>query len=394
MGYETGKRNQKIIFYLVFWILMGMATLVKGPVALIELLIIIVYILIRREKGKIGGKLLAATFSAFVITVLPWVIMLIMHKDFGQYQDILEKTNIMSREGAFYYYVPAFIGQFFPLSMFMILSLPFIWRWRDRIRQHPAIIFCLSWVAVYTLIIHLTTIKHYRYVLPMLIPLSVIAGWSTDRIYSKVMTNLGSHKYWKVIGGILAGFVCIGPSAWIWINKGWMWSSFFLSIVGILSVYFVWKKTNDAVIFICILCSVWFLLGDLNRTSYGEERSEKLIVYNILKSHNIKADELLFYRTDKGLKRALFFYYNRNIREKDGLFEIEDGIRAVVTSSEGLDQVVGAYNSTGREVLQKNYKFNNGKINYIILPLHKEEGSLSSTLQAGCEILPLQSFPL
>jgi len=375
MGYETCKRNKKIIFYLLFWVVLGLTFLEKGPVAFIILLIIAIYLLVKGRKPQVGWSSLGITLPAFVLTVLPWIILLVMHKDFESYLTLLKNIKIMTRSEGLFYYPLNFIQGFYPVAIFMIICLSFIWRWRDELNKHPRIIFCLVWIAVYTLLINLTAVKSIRYLLPVAMPFSIIAGWGMERIFNRGILNHNMLKQWKVMWVVLVAGVCVGPALWIFFHKGWMWNSFFLVIIGMCSAVFVWKRLNDAVVFICILCALWFLSKDLSRTMLNTERSENQRVYTKLQEHNIRPDELMLYKTDTGLKRALYFYYNSPVSQINDLTEIGGQVRAIVTSSEGHDEMIKFYGPSVDDIALRNHRGKGKKINHIIFPRYKGEAS-------------------
>ncbi len=387
VGHEAVERKQKIMFYLMFWIFMGMAALVKGPVVLIEFVIIALYLFMSRKKRKAGGWLIAATFPAFLATVLPWMVSLFFHKDYDLFLEIFKQTRILTREGGFFYYVSAFIGHMFPMSVFVLIALPLMWRWKEKIRENSGLIFCLIWVAVYAVVAQLTYVKHFRYLLPMAVPLAIIAGWGADQIRNTIIKGQYDRKYWKVIGAILAGFVCIGPSIWIWISRGWMWTAFILSATGILFVVITWRKTRDAVIMICILYSLWLLAGDINRTSFNTERSGNQAIYTTLRELEIKAGDLVLYGTDSGLKRALYFYYRSPVRQYDSISKIDENVMAIVTTPQEQDHVEKVYRSGGRNIAKERHENGKGDTYYLLFKLRNDESMLHGTVQTSLHFL-------
>jgi 4-amino-4-deoxy-L-arabinose transferase-like glycosyltransferase len=371
-GYESGIHKHKILFYLLFWIFMGMAFLEKGPVAFIPLLIVFIYHLIQRDRERLGFRILSATSPALALTILPWIIVLIMHKDFYEYIYLLKTSTIITRRAGFFYYIPALLLNFFPGSIFMAISLPFLWRWKDVFRGRPVLVFCLTWVAVYFVIIHLTVAKNLRYLMPILLPLSVITAWGTERMFSTGILSHRLWKRWKILVGTLAGLVCLAPIVWILLNREFMWSSLVLFIVSVFSMLFVWKRSKDVVVFTCIVCVLSFLFVDLLRTTFNSEVSDDLRLYTVLKDHNIQADEVLLYKTNPDLKRTFSFYYNRLLRQKDGLLEGEDRVKAVVTSPIAVAEVLKVYGTDRQTLMIKNHREEDKRNYYVVFPLlHK-----------------------
>ena len=353
MGYESVKRKSAIIFYLLFWLFMGMAFLVKGPVAFIPLFIVLIYVLIRRDLERLRFSLFASTALALIVTIIPWVILLYSHTDFDKYLGLLKTSTIMTRKEVFYYYLPSFMINFFPGSVFMVITLLLLRRWKDAVKERPWLIFCLIWFAVYFVVLHLTVAKTFRYLLPVFPPVSVIAAWGMERIFGTGVLSRNPGKYWKVLASISAVLICLTPAAWILLHGGRIASALVLAIAGIFSLFFAWRRSKDAVVFVCMLCMLGLLGIDIIRTTYNPQVSHNLRLYTLLKENHIQADEVLLYRTDRDVKRMLGFYYNSLPRQKNDIIEVEKGIKAIVTTPDSVGDIVKVYGS-GKKIIQMN----------------------------------------
>lgn len=343
MGYESVKRKSIIIFYLLFWLFMGMAFLVKGPVAFIPLLIVLIYLLIRRDRERLRFSIFASTALALIVTIIPWPILLYLHPDFDKYMSLLKTSTIMTRKEVFYYYLPSFMINFFPGSVFMVITLLLLRRWKDAVKERPWLIFCLIWFAVYFVVLHFTVAKTFRYLLPIFPPVSIIAAWGTERMFSTSVLSRNPGKYWKVPAGILSVLVCLTPTAWVLFHGGRIGSALVLTLTGIFSLIFAWRRSKDAVVFVCMLCMLGLLGIDIIRTTYNPQVSHNLRLYTLLKENHIQADEIRLYRTDRDIKRMLGFYYNSLPRQKNDIIEFEKGVRAVVVPTDAVGEVLRVY---------------------------------------------------
>ena len=364
LGYNLSERKGKVTYYLLFWIFMGLAFLEKGPVAFIPLLIVLIYMLILRDWKQLRFGILVAASPVLILVVLPWVGLLYKHHDFNSYVNLLEHSRIMTRREGFFYYFPAFMINFFPGSVFLVISIPFIRRWWDAIKERPWLVFCITWFVVYFAIIHLTSAKTFRYLLPVFLPVSVITAWATERMFSTAILSHNLRRCWKAPAVVFAGLVCLAPTVWSLIHGGQIFISIILSLAGFFSLFFVWRKSKDVVIFICIVSMLGLLSLDIIRTTYNKVVSHNLRLYNLLKDHHIEADEVLLYKTDRDVKRMLGFYYNRLPRDEDVITGIEKGVKAVVTPPGHISDVLRIYGSDKQTLLLNNPS---GEYNYVVV---------------------------
>jgi 4-amino-4-deoxy-L-arabinose transferase-like glycosyltransferase len=338
-GYEIERGPYKILSYIFFWLFMGFALLVKGPVALIPLVIISVYLFIRRDRVRVGVKILIATSPVLLIPTLPWIIALLLHPDFHRYMDILQESTIMTRKASFFYYLPEFFKKFFPGSVFFIVSLPVLWRSRKIFRENPRIAFFLTWAVVYFLIIHVTTAKNHRYLLPVFPAFAILAGWG----FSQFTARHKLFKHWNAVVTIMAGIICLGVPISIWIYRGWSWKPLFFALMALGAFLFVMKMVEDSVVLFCIFCALSLLSLDLARTAVNPEVSDIHRLYSVLQEENIHAEDILLYRTARPLRNALSFYYNRLVRQQDKQLKIGKKVKAIITYPSGLDDVARVY---------------------------------------------------
>lgn len=164
---------------------MGLATITKGFVGLlIPLGSVLIYEAARgrwRQSLRLrwGWGLLI-----LLVTALPWFIAVsLRNPDFPRYalwNESLKRftTGASHRGGGFLYYVPIFLGGFFPWSFFLLLAgWNHLRRWRElRWESGRPTLFLLCW-AVWVFVFFTTShSKLPAYFLPAVVPLSILVG--------------------------------------------------------------------------------------------------------------------------------------------------------------------------------------------------------------------------
>lgn len=176
---------QRPWFEALMFAAMGLAVITKGFVGiLIPLVGILIYHAARgraREWLRLrwGWGLLVLLAAA-----LPWFIAVSMRNpDFPRYafwDESLKRftTTAAHRGGGIFYYIPVFLGGFFPWSIFLLLAgWNRLRRWRE-LRQDSSrpVVFLLSWAAWVFLFFSLSHSKLPTYFLPAIVPLSILVG--------------------------------------------------------------------------------------------------------------------------------------------------------------------------------------------------------------------------
>ncbi len=172
-------------FDVLMFVAMGVAVITKGFVGvLIPLVAVLIYEVARgrwREWLRLqwGWGLLA-----FLAAVLPWFIAVsVRNPDFPRYafwNESLKRftTSTAHRGGGILYYIPVFLGGFFPWSLFLLLAgWNRLRRWRE-LKQEAGqpILFLLSWALWVFVFFTLSHSKLPAYFLPAAVPLSILMG--------------------------------------------------------------------------------------------------------------------------------------------------------------------------------------------------------------------------
>ncbi len=176
-------------FDLLSFAAMGLATITKGPVGfLLPLLSILTYLTFRGRIRELKRLRWSLGLAVFLAASLPWFIAIsVRNPDFPRYafwQESLLRfaTGHAHRGGSFFYYVPVYLGGFFPWSFFLLAAG---WNrlklWKQlREESHKPVAFLLAWVVLIFVFFSISRSKLPGYFLPATIPLSILMAkvWS------------------------------------------------------------------------------------------------------------------------------------------------------------------------------------------------------------------------
>ena len=174
-----------------FWLFMGLAILVKGPIAPVIAALTIAALLIVERITKSGGlakawlSSLRPSMGLVVLTliVLPWVVLVTSATD-GVFLNAAIGGDLLSKiekpqesHGAPpLAYALLFVIFFWPASFFLGRSLyALVGRWRDT-----GLLFCLCWLVPFWLVLELVPTKLPPYNLPILAGLAMILTLGLD----------------------------------------------------------------------------------------------------------------------------------------------------------------------------------------------------------------------
>jgi 4-amino-4-deoxy-L-arabinose transferase-like glycosyltransferase len=208
---------------------MGVAVITKGFVGiLIPLVSIGIYQAGRgrwRDFRRLGWGWGPLVFFA---VALPWFIAVSMRNpDFPRYafwNESLKRfiTGAARRGGGFLYYLPVFLGGFFPWSFFLLMAgWNRLRRWRE-LRQEAGrpFLFLLSWAAWVFVFFTVSHSKLPTYFLPAVVPLSIVMG----RVWQEVGQDSPAHPPdWLTAGfALLLGLGVVAAAA----SHSWVYGMF------------------------------------------------------------------------------------------------------------------------------------------------------------------------
>ena len=371
-GYEALEPRRKWIFYGLFWFSMGLAALVKGPAALLPLVIIIVFLLVTKSWSKVGGKIFFASFAAFFVVVVPYLMLLVSHKDFAQFAEFMRNHTIMRRNAGLFYYIPVFPAKFFPGSLLLLPCIPLFWKKRREIAANPKLLFLSIWAGLYLVLIHFIKAKVYRYLLPVFPPLSLLTAWGIGQVLPLERWAPYVKRFWK----IPAALICLGFPIAICVKWGFMWQALVLAVAALGMLAVAGGKMRDGVVLLCTLCIACMLFIDVLHTARNKEVSTNKKLYSMLQERQIKDNEVLIYKTTGRVRYILCFYFNKLIHpEIEENLTLHPGIRAVITDPGNAEDVTVVFGHSSELRLVKGHHGEESEGDHVIL--FYDKGSLS-----------------
>ncbi len=159
-------------------IFLGLSFLGKGPVAFYALLLpfLISYIAVYRPSFKRKGLPIVVMLLVFAAVSFWWYLYLIIfHKDMTMFVWAKESTAWMERNVRPWYYYWQFFAESGIWSLFLLTGL--CWPWLKRkVTMKKEYAFAVVWTLVTLVLLSLFPEKKTRYLLPILIPASMVVA--------------------------------------------------------------------------------------------------------------------------------------------------------------------------------------------------------------------------
>jgi 4-amino-4-deoxy-L-arabinose transferase-like glycosyltransferase len=166
----------------LFWIALGLGTLIKGPVApAVALLTILPLAIYDPDKSWLRGFHFAWGVPLFLLIVLPWFVAIGISSGGEFYQrslgqDFLAKIQLGQENhwGPPGYYLILFWWTFWPGAL-VATGGAGLWLWRNR--MHRRALFLLAWIIPFWLVLEATPTKLPHYILPIYPAIAIGAAW-------------------------------------------------------------------------------------------------------------------------------------------------------------------------------------------------------------------------
>lgn len=207
-------------WFPIAWLMMGLGTLCKGPIALIlPPLIIIIFLIIEKDLLNFIYDTWVDNLFGFIILVLvtiPWYLSVhfltngIFSQEFFLNHNIHRYLHIHSNHyGPFWYYVPEVLIGLFPWSFFLIqaiiandFSTTKINLRSDAARSAHLMAFCSTWALITLIFFSICKTKLPTYSTPMYLPLVlIIANWWSEK-FKTIRSN--GYKNLDALIGLVA----------------------------------------------------------------------------------------------------------------------------------------------------------------------------------------------
>ncbi len=193
--------------------LIGVAILIKGPMALIMLLLLFVFESYRRRKIT-SGPYLRALLIVAVIPLL-WLVPALLHGGAEYAHELLIKQNVGRAIGSWvhkeapWWYLTRFPVTFLPWFFVALLALIVTFRKERRSEHHQSLRFCSSWIAAVFLPFSIISGKLDVYMLPAMVPFALLLGAFTADDREDVWTRYAVNGNRVVTGAIGLIFLSI-----------------------------------------------------------------------------------------------------------------------------------------------------------------------------------------
>jgi 4-amino-4-deoxy-L-arabinose transferase-like glycosyltransferase len=244
-----------------FYVGMGLATLVKGPVGFIlPLLVSLIYLVIQKDWKEIKRMRLLSGMVLFLVIVLSWYLPAVM-KGGEEYlhatlfiQTIARYATGWSKAQPIYYYVYYFPADFLP--WFIFLPAAFVYGFsREKIEKRKEFFFLLVWFGMIFLFFSFCKGKRGIYLLPLYPATSIMVGKLWDDFMTTPMERFRNEWISFPLYGFM-GLALISGAAIPWVISMKFPSYFpyvlplaFLLIGGSLVMYVLTRFKNYAAIF-------------------------------------------------------------------------------------------------------------------------------------------------
>jgi len=188
-------KNKAFIHALSGGLLLGLAVLTKGPVAVLVVALTVLSFLIWNKQLRL---LMSYHFIVFVVTTLfisgSWFLIEYLRGngellfEFINYQIRLLETGDSGHDGPFFYHFVVLLLGCFPASLIFIISYSKSNQLSADQKLHRKLMICLFWVVIILFSIVKTKIVHYSSL--CYFPLSFIATLGIVKYFSEIKFNL------------------------------------------------------------------------------------------------------------------------------------------------------------------------------------------------------------
>ncbi|MEO0680696.1 MAG: glycosyl transferase [Pseudomonadota bacterium] len=190
-----GETPGRLPLALILWAALGLAALIKGPIAPMVLgLAAVALALAERSRAPLRALALRSPGPLlFAILVIPWYVAIHIATDGGfwreaLFEDLLGKVvSGQEKHGAPPgTYLAVLWGTFWPWAPLTILAAPAVW----AARRERSVLLLLCWAAPAWLVFEATPTKLPHYVLPCVPPLAGLVAWAW-------MAERGAPRPWQ-----------------------------------------------------------------------------------------------------------------------------------------------------------------------------------------------------
>jgi 4-amino-4-deoxy-L-arabinose transferase-like glycosyltransferase len=367
MCWWTWRQTNKKLWLLIFYGLLGVGALAKGPVApALAVLVVVAYAVLRRD-GKIFLRSLSGIgFVLFFAIVLPWYLA-VQHKvpQFFRVFFIehnLERfgTNLYQHSQPFWYYIPVFLLATIPWTLFAVPALVDAgrnaWkRWRansQAIGGEPTTIdaaaddgltsFLFIWIVVPIVVFSISRAKLPGYILPSIPAAGLLTAEYVHRL--KAIPRLLT-SFHALLCAVLMVAALMAPFAMMKVQPP-SYIGIFMAVTGGVIAFMVLlmvrregARVLHFVTLVPTILAVAFLLrpaaATIDRTQSARPINQRLAELGV-----VAGEPVATFNVKRQVAYGLDFYRNEPIShyEQEGPLDLPSGIpsgKHVVVAREG-----------------------------------------------------------
>jgi len=339
------------------FLLMGVASLVKSPVALLPVVVILVYAAISKELAKLKNIAWIKGFIFFAVVVGIWIALVFKVAGYNYFKvTVIDQlfeysTGAQGHPNPVYYYLINFPIEALPWTIFLIPAAYYLWKKRDTL---PKLIqFNCIWFMSILIILSFVGSKRGIYLLQVYPAFALLIGWYFSEFSKKQIESLKGLKIPVLIFGILiliAG-IFLSLQGFDLLEKEFSTSmireygfttvikslSLFFIIWGLLFLSLIFQKSSKRVFTVTLTFSVVLIL--LMKTIVMPS-------VNFVKSERYLADDLAVLQVadeEVGLwgshnNDSGFIFYNGIYY--DYIFESKEEVKKFLDNSKGVILIV------------------------------------------------------
>jgi 4-amino-4-deoxy-L-arabinose transferase-like glycosyltransferase len=301
--YTTQARSMIYLFFLV----LSLAFLVKGPLAVILTLPVVAIFLLTEKNFKVlRARELTIGIVICMAVILPWYIAVYL-KEGAPYlyenvirQNFLRFFDAWSHRRPFYYYFTTLPLDFFPWSLFLPLGLFVSFR---QAKNDRALRYFLIWFAWMFFFLSLSSGKISKYMLPALPALAFITSFAFQK----------DHGYSKVMIFFLAGLLVFGSMGLFFYRTG-LYPEFFpvrlifgglCLLTGIALFVFRTKERAYSFTVILLFITISYTIGNIWLYEKWNKYKSPVSMSEVIRTHVQDCTPWIFY----GSMRGVYVYY-------------------------------------------------------------------------------------
>ncbi|MGC2745619.1 MAG: glycosyltransferase family 39 protein [Candidatus Angelobacter sp.] len=367
MCWWTWHQTSKKVWLLIFYGLLGVGALAKGPVApALAVLVVGAYAVLRRD-GKIFLRSLSVTgFALFFVIVLPWYIA-VQHKvpQFFRVFFIehnLERfgTNLYQHSQPFWYYIPVFLLATVPWTLFAVPALidagKNAWKWWRTTPQptdgEPTTVdaadddglpsFLFLWIVVPIVFFSISRAKLPGYILPSIPAAALLTAEYVHRL--KAIPRLLTSFHALLCAALMVAAL-MSPFAMMKVPPP-SYMGIFMAVTGGIIAFMVLlmvrregARVLHFVTLVPTILAVAFLLrpaaATIDRTQSARPINQRLAELGV-----VAGEPVATFNVKRQVAYGLDFYRNQPIShyEQEGPLDLPSGIpseKHVVVAREG-----------------------------------------------------------